>query len=59
MFRSDLKIFSAMLFPSVDRRTVSPLERVVLSVFMEWLTGEAKPREIGLLDLKAVRFRKA
>ena len=38
--------------------TVSPLDKVVLSVLMPWWIGVAKPL-MGWIDLRAVRLRKA
>ena len=40
-------------------QTVKPLDRVVLSVFMDWWIGVAKPRRTGCIALSAARLRSA
>ena len=39
--------------------TVRPLDRVVLSVLMWWLTGVAKPLLMGWIERRAARLRSA
>ena len=39
--------------------TVKPFESVVLSVFVPWLTGVARPLLSGWIELSAVRLRNA
>lgn len=42
-----------------SQHTVKPLDNVVLSVFVPWLTGVANPLAIGWTDFRAVRLLNA